>query len=68
MIETCELTREERIKQYAWNWYQFRIQNNRPGTPEQDWAKAEHMVDAEDRTNLREAQMKYVRQHSKMKC
>jgi hypothetical protein len=41
-------TREERIREYAYTWYQFRCANGVKGTPEGDWAKAEHIVNSED--------------------
>jgi len=42
-------TREERIREYAYYWYEFRKLHGRPGTKEMDWEKAKHIVDQEDR-------------------
>lgn len=47
------MTREERIKAYAYTWYEFRKQNKRPGNAQTDWEKAEHIVDSEDREEAR---------------
>ena len=44
-------TREERIRKYAQSWYEFRVIGKIPGNEKTDWAKAEHIVDAEDRNN-----------------
>ena len=60
------LTREERIRNYAYIWWE--LKGKRHGHDVEDFLKAEHIVDAEDRTVLREEQMKYIRQHSKAKC
>ena len=46
-------TREERIRKYAQSWYEFRLIGKIPGSAAGDWAKAEHVVDAEDRNNDR---------------
>ena len=56
-----ELTREERIKEYAYTWYLFRKENGRIGTPEQDWEKAEHIVNAEDREKVKNVNSIYNR-------
>lgn len=45
-----EETREERIKRYAQNWYDYRMLGKIPGTAAGDWAKAEHIVNAEDQS------------------
>ena len=42
-------TRDERIREYAYYWYEFRKLHGRLGTKEQDWEKARHIVDSEDR-------------------
>ena len=49
--KTLEKIREERIRKYAQSWYEFRIIGKIPGNDKTDWAKAEHIVDAEDRNN-----------------
>jgi hypothetical protein len=62
------LTREERIRQYAWTWYQFRLQYGRPGTAENDWKKAEHCVEADDKAKMRDDEYHYKLRPSRMKC
>ena len=42
-------TREGRIRRYAQNWYDFRMLQKIPGNDKTDWAKAEHIVDCEDK-------------------
>lgn len=59
------LTREERIRIYAYTWWQFRVIHRRPGTPEDDWHKAIHTVDAEDKAKMREDELQYQYQPSK---
>ena len=63
-----ELTREERVRQYAYTWYCFRKDNNRPGTPAQDWEKACHTVDAEDKAEIINADEKFKRRPSRMRA
>lgn len=48
MPDQTTKTKEERIREYAYSWYQFRVLNRRPGDAKKDWERAEHMVDAED--------------------
>jgi len=48
--ETLAKSREERIREYAFAWSEFRKANNCPGTAAGDWARAEHIVQAEDIT------------------
>lgn len=67
-MEEDKMTREERIKKYAYEWWQFRVMNNRPGTPEKDFEKAEHIVDNEDRLAVIEADYKFRSQPSRMRC
>ncbi len=61
------LTREERIRNFAYIWWQFRMQYGRPGTPEDDWKKAEHCVDADDKAKMREDERQYVLRPSRMR-
>ena len=42
------MTREERIKIYAFNWWRIRQENKMPGNHITDWEKAEHIVNGED--------------------
>jgi hypothetical protein len=60
------LTREERIKNYAYTWWE--LKGKRHGHDVEDYLKAEHIVDGEDKVALREKQNEYIQQHSKAKC
>lgn len=62
------LTREERIKEYAYKWYEFRKHYGKHGSAEQDWEKAVHMVDAEDKAMIIEADDKLKHMPSRMRC
>jgi hypothetical protein len=42
------LSREERIKKYAYEWYLIRKANNARGDSNGDWLRGEHMVNGED--------------------
>ena len=61
------LTREERIRKYAYGWYEFRQHYSKFGTPEMDWFRAEHMVDAEDKAEIIAIEDKFKRQPSRMR-
>ena len=61
------LTKEERIRNYAYTWYQLRQIHGRPGTPERDWQIAVHAVEAEDRAMVIEADDKFKHRPSRMK-
>jgi len=62
-----ELSREERIREYAYAWYEFRVQNNRPGNHESDWRKAEHLVDSEEKVKIREENNELLNKASSFK-
>ena len=42
------LSREERIKKYAYEWYRIRLANGVKGNAITDWEKATHIVNGED--------------------
>ena len=49
------MTREERIKQYAHDWYRIRLAHGIKGNSQTDWEKAEHIVNGEDWAEQMEA-------------
>jgi threonyl-tRNA synthetase len=62
------LTREERIRKYAEEWYKIRLVNGISGSAKTDWEKAEHIVDSEDKVKMIEDMDKYLHTPSKAKC
>ena len=62
-----ELSREERIREYAYAWYEFRVENSRPGSAESDWARGEHVVDSEEKVKIREENNELLNKASSFK-
>ena len=46
------MTREERIRLKAYDWWQFRKANGGKDDPKENWRMAEHIVDAEDKVAM----------------
>ena len=48
------MTREERIRHYAYDWFEVYKERGYPPDPTRDWLKAEHLVDGEDEARIRQ--------------
>jgi len=58
------LSREERIKKYAYEYY---LRYKKEGFPEDHLIKAEHIVNAEDRVMMMDMEYKFKHRPSRMK-
>ena len=48
-----EISREERIKNYAYQFYEMYNSRGYKDDPVRNWLKAEHLVDGEDEARIR---------------
>ena len=62
------LTREERINKYAYQWYEYYRDRGEPPDRLRDWLRGEHIVEAQDRAEIIGADYKFRLRPSRMKC
>lgn len=51
------MNREERVRHYAYDYFEIYKERGYPPNPLRDWLRAEHIVDAEDEARIRDDMM-----------